>query len=89
MQSLANGPTPTILPYYYVEYHQECYGGSVLNFMGSAVTSLTGQHACTDICSGSIGAASTGTAFCGGPKQFNLYALGTTTLAGPIQTLSV
>ena len=38
------------------------------------MTSLYGAHACTDICSGSIGATSTGTAMCGGPAQFNLYA---------------
>jgi hypothetical protein len=38
------------------------------------VTSLTGIHACTDVCSGSVGATSTGTAMCGGAGQFNLYA---------------
>jgi FtsP/CotA-like multicopper oxidase with cupredoxin domain len=74
VNSLANKPTPTVLPYYYLEYHHECYGGSVFDFGSSAVTSLSGAHACTDVCSGSIGASSTGTAFCGGPLQFNLYA---------------
>ncbi|KAH8882217.1 WSC-domain-containing protein [Thozetella sp. PMI_491] len=73
-QSLARAPTPTVLPYVYVEYHRECYGGSIWSFGSSGVTSLTGIHACTDICSGSVGAATTGTAKCGGAGQFNLYA---------------
>jgi len=73
-QSLAKMPTPTVLPYVYVEYHRECYGGSSFAFGTSGVTSLTGAHACTDVCSGSIGAATTGTASCGGRGQFNLYA---------------
>jgi hypothetical protein len=72
--SLASKPTPTIYPFYYVEYHRECYAGSSFAFGTSAVTSLYGQHACTDVCSGSVGATSTGTAMCGGAKQFNLYA---------------
>jgi hypothetical protein len=76
VSSLALKPTPTHYPFYYVEYHRECYAGSVLNFQTSAVTSLTGKHACTDVCSGSVGATSTGTAFCGGFAQFDLYATG-------------
>src|SRR3569833_1316875 len=88
VQSLANEPTPTVLPYFFLEYHHECYGGSVFNWAGSAVTSLTGSHACTDICSGSIGAASTGTASCGGAKQFSLYELGTSTIPGPRLTMA-
>jgi hypothetical protein len=76
--SLANMPTPTILPYFAVEYHRECYGGSAFSYGSSAISSLTGAHACTDVCSGSIGAVSTGTAKCGGAKQFNLYATGGT-----------
>ncbi|KAF8858490.1 WSC-domain-containing protein [Acephala macrosclerotiorum] len=74
--SLANKPTPTILPYFAVEYHNECYGGTALAYAGTSATSLYGKHACTDVCSGSIGAKSTGTAMCGGRKQFNLYASG-------------
>ncbi|KUJ08913.1 uncharacterized protein LY89DRAFT_676796 [Mollisia scopiformis] len=74
VSSLAMKPTPTIYPFYYVEYHRECYAGSSFSFGTQQVTSLYGAHACTDVCSGSIGATSTGTAFCGGSRQFNLYA---------------
>jgi hypothetical protein len=74
VSSLALKPTPTIYEFYYVEYHKECYAGSSFSFGSSSVTSLYGAHACTDVCSGSIGAASTGTAMCGGAGQFNLYA---------------
>ena len=88
---LASPPSPTRparLPYLFLEYHHECYGGTVLDFKGSAVTSLVGTKACSDYCYGSVrtatgtdGAVSvtTGTAnMCGGAKQFNLYALETT-----------
>jgi iron transport multicopper oxidase len=81
----SNAPTPTSrLPYLYVEYHDECYGGTQLAFSGSAVTSLVGTKACSDVCSGSISTVTTsGTTtvvtgkanMCGGPRQFNLYAL--------------
>jgi hypothetical protein len=37
---------------------------------------LVGTKACSMVCSGSIGAQVTGTAMCGGSKQFNLYATG-------------
>jgi hypothetical protein len=76
VSSLAHKPTPTVLPYYYVEYHRECYGGSSFSFGSSAITSLVGTKACSMVCSGSIGAQVTGTAKCGGSKQFNLYATG-------------
>jgi hypothetical protein len=76
--SLANKPTPTVLPYFAVEYHNQCFGGSSFTYGSSTISSLTGVHACTDVCTGSIGAVSTGTAMCGGPKQFNLYATGGT-----------
>ncbi|KUJ06410.1 uncharacterized protein LY89DRAFT_412163 [Mollisia scopiformis] len=78
--SLAAKPTPTHYPYYYVEYHRECYAGSSLNFGTAGVTSVTGAHACTDVCSGSVGATSTGTAFCGGWAMFDLYATGGSSL---------
>lgn len=81
-------PTPAArLPYLYLEYHHECYGGTTLDFKGSAVTSLVGTNACTDYCYGSVrtltgtdGVVSVTTgrgAMCGGAKQFNLYALET------------
>ncbi|PMD59417.1 uncharacterized protein K444DRAFT_663834 [Hyaloscypha bicolor E] len=76
VSSLAHKPTPTVLPYYYVEYHRECYGGSSFSFGSSAITSLVGTKACSMVCSGSIGAQVTGTAKCGGSKEFNLYAAG-------------
>jgi iron transport multicopper oxidase len=74
--------------------------GPTFNFASSAVTSLVGSKACTDACSGSVstftgtnGAVSTttGTAnYCGGAKQFNLYALATSvafpTTGGPMVT---
>jgi hypothetical protein len=81
--SLANKPTPAVYNYFYVEYHQECYGGNTFSFQGSATSSLTGANACTDVRSGSIGAAVTGTAKCGGPNQFNLYASGGTSNLPP------
>jgi hypothetical protein len=74
VSSLAVKPTPTIYAYYYVEYHRECYAGNSFNWGTAQITSLVGTRACTDVCSGSIGATSTGTALCGGSMQFNLYA---------------
>jgi len=86
-KALAAAPTPTVLPYVYVEYHRECYGGSVWSFGSSGVTSLTGTRACTDVCSGFIGASTTETAKCGGSQQFNLYALSTSvSFPGPVTT---
>lgn len=82
-QQLARAPIPTVLPYVYVEYHRECFGGSSFAYGASQVSSLTGAHACTDICSGSIGAAVTGTAMCGGPNQYNLYATGAVNFPNP------
>jgi hypothetical protein len=73
IQSLANKPTPTVLPYFYVESRKQCYGGSSFSWGKSAVTSLIGTKACSDVCAGSLHAAMTGTAKCGGPKEFNLY----------------
>ncbi|KAF8850086.1 hypothetical protein BDZ45DRAFT_680040 [Acephala macrosclerotiorum] len=89
VSSLAAKPTPTIYPFYYVEYHRECYAGSSLAFGTSAVTSLTGIHACTDVCSGSVGATATGTAKCGGFGQFNLYATKSSVPFVPATTKSV
>jgi hypothetical protein len=74
IQSLASKATPTKLPYFYVENKMSCFGGSTFKFGTTKITSLTGTHACTAICSGSIGAKTTGTAKCGGSLQFNLYA---------------
>jgi iron transport multicopper oxidase len=96
----SNAPSATTqAPYLFVEYHDECYGGATLNFQGSQVSSLTGKHACTDVCSGSIttvtatnGAVSTTTLtdnYCGGAKQFNLYALSTTAVPWPSTALPV
>jgi iron transport multicopper oxidase len=96
----AKSPTPTTqMPYLYLEYHQECYGGATFNFQGSAVTSLVGTKACTDYCLGSVTtyttngqvAVSTNKAnYCGGAKQFDLYALDTNvpfpTTGGPMVT---
>lgn len=93
-------PTPTKYPYLFVEYHDECYIGTALSFQASVVTSLYGAHACTDVCSGSISTyttngvvkTTTSTAnYCGGPKQFNLYALSTTSVSFsiPVTTVSV
>lgn len=78
VQSLARKPVPTSLPYFFVEYARECYGGSSFAWQGSAVTSLSGTRDCTLVCSDNIGAAVTGTAKCGGQKQFNLYVTGST-----------
>ncbi|OIW24019.1 hypothetical protein CONLIGDRAFT_686232 [Coniochaeta ligniaria NRRL 30616] len=98
----AKQPTPTQYPYVYLEYHNECYYGTSLNFKGSAVSTLYGGGACTDLCSGSVrtytttGVTSTTTEsanMCGGPKQFNLYVLSTPVsfpaTALPMQTVSV
>ncbi|KAK5663734.1 hypothetical protein OQA88_4165 [Cercophora sp. LCS_1] len=95
-------PTPTArLPYVFIEYHHECYGGASFDFEGSAVSTLVGPHACTDYCYGSVstfttnGVVSTTTDLtnrCGGPKQFNLYVLSTPvdfpTTGGPIETVT-
>lgn len=78
VKSLAAKVTPTVLPYYYVQYARECYGGSSFDWQSSSVTSLSGTKDCTLVCSGSSGAATTGTAMCGGRKQFNLYVTGGT-----------
>jgi hypothetical protein len=97
-----SSPTQTArLPYVYLEYHAECYGGTSLDFSGSAVTSLVGTKACSDVCSGSISTVTsngrtkvtTETANkCGGPRQFNLYALSLPvalpTSSGPVATLT-
>lgn len=98
----AKKPTPTQFPYVFIEYHNECYGGTTLDFKGSAVSSLYGPGACTDACSGSVktyttnGVATTTTDLtnkCGGAKQFNLYVLSTPVTfpatASPVQTVSV
>ncbi|OLN96295.1 WSC domain-containing protein-like protein 3 [Colletotrichum chlorophyti] len=96
----SNSPTPTTrLPYLFLEYHHECYGGASFNFRGSAVTSLVGTKACTNYCYGSVSTfttngqvtTTTGTAnFCGGGKMFDLYALSTPvdfpTTGGPVVT---
>jgi iron transport multicopper oxidase len=88
------------MPYVFVEWHHECYGGATFEFRGSAVTSLVGTKACKDYCYGSVGtytltngavAITTNTAtFCGGPRMFNLYGLSTTadfpTTGGPVVT---
>jgi iron transport multicopper oxidase len=99
----AKSPSPTTrMPYLFVEYHDECYGGSLLAFTGSAVTTLVGTKACTDACAGSSKTTyttngktvvATNTAnMCGGPKQFNLYALSTDvampTSSGPVVTMT-
>jgi iron transport multicopper oxidase len=86
-------------PYLFIEYHHECYGGGAWNFKGSAVTSLVGTKACSMHCYGSVityttnGMATTTTDLtnkCGGPKQFNLYALSLPvvfpTTGGPVVT---
>jgi iron transport multicopper oxidase len=98
----AKQPTPTKYPYVFIEYHDECYGGTALNFQGSAAATLYGGGACTDACSGSImtyttnGVAKTTTDLtnmCGGAKMFNLYVLSTPVAfpssALPVQTVSV
>ena len=88
IKSLANKPTPTILPYFYVESHKQCYGGSSFSWGRSAVTSLTGRKACTDVCAGSSHAAVTGTAMCGGLKEFNLYTASGAAPLKPAATVS-
>jgi iron transport multicopper oxidase len=99
----AKQPKPTQFPYVYLEYHNECYGGTALDFKGSAVSSLYGGGACTDYCKGSVSTYTTNgvvrtttdlTNKCGGAKQFNLYVLSTTQVvwpatALPMQTVSV
>lgn len=96
----SKSPSPTTRhPYLFIEYHHECYGGANFDFKGSAVSTLVGTKACTQHCYGSVstfttnGAVSvtTNTAnFCGGPRQFDLYALSTTvvfpTTGGPLVT---
>ena len=78
-----HSPTPTArLPFLYLEGHNSCHGGKLLDF-ATAVTSLVGSRACSDVCSESITTISsygetdvvTRTANCGGVKQFDLYAL--------------
>ncbi|KUJ08258.1 uncharacterized protein LY89DRAFT_677138 [Mollisia scopiformis] len=88
VQSLAAKPTPTILPYYYVEYARECYGRKSFTWESSAITSLTGTKACTDICSGSLGASSTGTAKCGGSRMFDLYVAASAPTLSAVYTLT-
>ncbi|KAL0938531.1 WSC domain-containing protein-like protein 3 [Colletotrichum truncatum] len=96
----SKAPTPTTkLPYLFLEYHHECYGGSSFDFQGGAVTSLIGTKACNNYCYGSVSTfttdgtvtTTTNTAnFCGGPKMFDLYALSTPvdfpTTGGPVVT---
>lgn len=76
VRSLAAKPTPTVYPFFAVENKQECYGGTSLAYGAAPITSLIGTKACTATCSGSrVGKAkATGTAKCGGSKQYNLYA---------------
>ncbi|OHF03550.1 WSC domain-containing protein [Colletotrichum orchidophilum] len=99
----SNSPTSTTkLPYVFMEYHHECYGGSNFEFNGAAVTSLVGRGACKDYCYGSVstfstnGVLTTTTAtanYCGGPRMFDLYALSTAvawpTTGGPLVTQTV
>ncbi|KAF6822223.1 WSC domain-containing protein-like protein 3 [Colletotrichum plurivorum] len=96
----AKAPTPTAkLPYLFLEYHHECYGGSSFDFQGAAVTTLVGTRACKNYCYGSVSTfttdgtvtTTTGTAnYCGGAKMFDLYALSTPvefpTTGGPLVT---
>jgi iron transport multicopper oxidase len=99
----AKQPTPTQYPYVYLEFHNECYYGNSLDFKGSAVSTLYGSGACTDVCSGSVSTYTTtgvvrtttdltNTNKCGGAKQFNLYALSTPVVFPatglPVQTVS-
>ncbi|KAK2042793.1 WSC domain-containing protein [Colletotrichum somersetense] len=99
----SNSPTSTTkMPYVFLEYHHECYGGANFDFKGAAVTSLVGKRACTDYCYGSVSTfttngqvtTTTGTAnYCGGPGMFDLYALSTPvafpTTGGPLVTRTV
>ncbi|KAJ0164323.1 WSC domain-containing protein [Colletotrichum tanaceti] len=99
----SNSPTSTTkMPYVFLEYHHECYGGGTFDFKGAAVTSLVGKQACKDYCYGSVRTfttdgkvtTTTGTAnYCGGPKMFDLYALSTPvafpTTGGPLVTRTV
>ncbi|GKT89334.1 WSC domain-containing protein [Colletotrichum tofieldiae] len=72
----SNSPTSTTkMPYVFLEYHHECYGGATFDFKGAAVTSLVGKQACKDYCYGSVSTfttngkatTTTGTAnYCGG-----------------------
>ncbi|KAK3941137.1 hypothetical protein QBC46DRAFT_432675 [Diplogelasinospora grovesii] len=92
VRSLAAKPTPTLIPYYYVEDKQFCYGGSTFDFGPKAkVTSLTGAKACTATCAGymptkkaTVSVTPTGTAKCGGHGMFNLYAATTLPFAPAI-----
>ncbi|TQN68162.1 WSC domain-containing protein [Colletotrichum shisoi] len=99
----SNSPSATTkMPYVFLEYHHECYGGGTFDFKGAAVTSLVGKQACKDYCYGSVSTfttngkatTTTGTAnYCGGPKMFDLYALSTPvafpTTGGPLVTRTV
>ncbi|GKT40448.1 WSC domain-containing protein [Colletotrichum spaethianum] len=99
----SNSPTSTTkMPYVFLEYHHECYGGATLDFKGAAVTSLVGKQACKDYCYGSVSTfttdgkvtTTTGTAnYCGGAKMFDLYAISTPvafpTTGGPLVTRTV
>ncbi|KAK1982637.1 WSC domain-containing protein [Colletotrichum cereale] len=99
----SNSPTSTTkMPYVFLEYHHECYGGASLDFKGAAVTSLVGKQACKDYCYGSVrtfttngqATTTTGTAnYCGGGKMFDLYAVSTPvafpTTGGPLVTRTV
>ncbi|KAI8245280.1 hypothetical protein K4K55_002278 [Colletotrichum sp. SAR 10_96] len=96
----SKAPTPTTkLPYLFLEYHHECYGGSSLDFQGGVVTSLVGTKACKNYCYGSVSTfttdgtvtTTTNTAnYCGGAKMLDLYALSTPvalpTTGGPVVT---
>ncbi|KAI8167534.1 hypothetical protein KHU50_006488 [Colletotrichum sp. SAR 10_65] len=96
----SKAPTSTTkLPYLFLEYHHECYGGSSLDFQGGVVTSLVGTKACKNYCYGSVSTfttdgtvtTTTNTAnYCGGAKMFDLYALSTPvalpTTGGPVVT---
>ncbi|KZL79134.1 wsc domain-containing protein [Colletotrichum incanum] len=99
----SNSPTSTTkMPYVFLEYHHECYGGATFDFKGAAVTSLVGNQACKDYCYGSVSTfttngkttTTTGTAnYCGGPRMFDLYAVSTPvafpTTGGPLVTRTV
>ncbi|TDZ26026.1 WSC domain-containing protein [Colletotrichum orbiculare MAFF 240422] len=96
----SKAPTPTTkMPYLFLEYHHECYGGASFDFKGAAATSLVGPNACKDYCYGSVSTfttdgkvtTTTNTAnYCGGPRMFDLYALSTPvafpTTGGPLVT---
>ncbi|EFQ31337.1 WSC domain-containing protein [Colletotrichum graminicola] len=99
----SNSPTSTTkMPYVFLEYYHECYGGATFDFKGAAVTSLVGNKACKNYCYGSVSTfttsgkvtTTTGTAnYCGGARMFDLYALSTPvafpTTGGPLVTRTV